>query len=159
MYKISVDFLKWLPSRDREVTSNSAQLDTMTSSVIVGLGQEWDPSQFWFLKWDQLEISQENLKKSRQIKSLIGIMRFQTNLAVFRNTQKSTGLCDSDFCFDRNRSLILKILIFWDIFNLFWLFSDLWIWPLLRLCRSRRIRLSVSVLISDREYSWVRLSK
>ena len=88
MYKISVDFLKWLPSRDREVTSNSAQLDTMTSSVIVGLGQEWDPSQFWFLKWDQLEISQENLKKSRQIKSLIGIMRFQTDLAVFRNTQK-----------------------------------------------------------------------
>lgn len=72
---------------------------------------------------------------------------------------KCTELCDSNFCFDRNRSLILKILIFWDIFNLFWLFSDLWIWPLLRLCRSRRIRLSLSVLISDREYSWVRLSK
>ena len=151
MYKISVDFLKWLPSRDREVTSNSAQLDTMTSSVIVGLGQEWDPSQFWFLKWDQLEISQENLKKSRQIKSLIGIMRFQTNLVGFRNNQNVLNYVI--------RIFVLKILIFWDIFNLFWLFSDLWIWPLLRLCRSRRIRLSVSVLISDREYSWVRLSK
>lgn len=159
MYKISVDFLKWLPSRDREVTSNSAQLDTMTSSVIVGLGQEWDPSQFWFLKWDQLEISQENLKKISPNKKLNRHYAISNQFGGISQYPKCTELCYSNFCFDRNRSLILKILIFWDIFNLFWLFSDLWIWPLLRLCRSRRIRLSVSVLISDREYSWVRLSK
>lgn len=132
----------------REVTSNSAQLDTMTSSVIVGLGQEWDPSQFWFLKWDQLEISQENLKKSRQIKSLIGIMRFEMQFEGFAIFKKVLN-CD----------ILIFVLIgtgrkYWKYFGIFLTLC----WPLHDLCYGMSIQRNTIICECIDFWSWIFVS-